>query len=268
MLKNVSLLSELPEATRIIFEFDAQQAWPRRNFRNCSPTPPPRGAEGFIPKVLAESTLTYERFREITKAVQKERPARRARICSSDSHGGDRRRFRTGTGKADSHLRGRRQIAVGAACEERGRAAEGICRGGEAVSDCNCSEGQYVIFGAAAAKEWGSAGLTTDPLSGLMHNTGSVASMTYGGNSLVPSGKWRSPGRSLRHPFGAGGGAHPAGGFRDDHAGLPQSSLAGDCGRLPRRGHLPALLSAHGGGARGRHSPAPKRGGSVHAEGL
>ena len=28
--------------------------------------------KAFIPKVLAESTLTYERFREITKAVQKE----------------------------------------------------------------------------------------------------------------------------------------------------------------------------------------------------
>jgi glutamyl-tRNA synthetase/nondiscriminating glutamyl-tRNA synthetase len=28
--------------------------------------------KAFIPKVLAESTLTYARFREITKAVQKE----------------------------------------------------------------------------------------------------------------------------------------------------------------------------------------------------
>jgi glutamyl-tRNA synthetase/nondiscriminating glutamyl-tRNA synthetase len=73
VLKNISLLSELPEATRIIFEFDAQQAVATPEFQELLATPAAiEVLKSFIPKVLAESTLTYERFREITKAVQKE----------------------------------------------------------------------------------------------------------------------------------------------------------------------------------------------------
>ena len=60
--------------------------------------------------------------------------------------------------------------------------------------------------------------------------------MAHGGEFFGSSGKRRSSGRRIRHPFGAGGGAHPAGGFCDDHARLPQSSLAGDRGRLPHAG--------------------------------
>ena len=73
VLKNVSLLSQLPEAARIIFEFDAQRALATPEFQELLANPAAREVlKAFIPKVLAESTLTYERFREITKAVQKE----------------------------------------------------------------------------------------------------------------------------------------------------------------------------------------------------
>jgi len=73
VLKNLSLLSELPEATRIIFEYDAPRALATPEFQELLATPAPLEVlKAFIPKVLAESPLTYERFREITKAVQKE----------------------------------------------------------------------------------------------------------------------------------------------------------------------------------------------------
>jgi len=73
VLKNVSLLSQLPEATRIIFEFDASRALATPEFQELLASPAALEVlKAFIPKVRAESTLTYERFREITKAVQKE----------------------------------------------------------------------------------------------------------------------------------------------------------------------------------------------------
>jgi glutamyl-tRNA synthetase/nondiscriminating glutamyl-tRNA synthetase len=73
VLKNISLLSELPEATRIIFEFDAPRAVATPEFQEMLASPAAREVlKAFIPKVQGESTLTYERFREITKAVQKE----------------------------------------------------------------------------------------------------------------------------------------------------------------------------------------------------
>ena len=66
-------MSELPQATRIIFEFDAQQAVATAEFRELLANPAAvEVLKAFIPKVLAESTLTYARFREIAKAVQKE----------------------------------------------------------------------------------------------------------------------------------------------------------------------------------------------------
>jgi glutamyl-tRNA synthetase/nondiscriminating glutamyl-tRNA synthetase len=73
VLKNLSLLSELPEATKIIFEYDAPRALATPEFRELLLSPAAvEVLKAFIPKVLAESTLTYERFREITRAVQKE----------------------------------------------------------------------------------------------------------------------------------------------------------------------------------------------------
>ena len=49
--------------------------------------------KAFIPKVLAESTLTYERFREITKAVQKETGKKGKDLFHPDPHGHYRRRL-------------------------------------------------------------------------------------------------------------------------------------------------------------------------------
>jgi len=73
VLKNISLLSELPQAARIVFDFDASQAVATPEFQELLANPAAvEVLKAFIPKVLAETTLTYERFREITKAVQKE----------------------------------------------------------------------------------------------------------------------------------------------------------------------------------------------------
>jgi glutamyl-tRNA synthetase/nondiscriminating glutamyl-tRNA synthetase len=73
VLKNISLLSQLPDAVRIIFEFDAQRAVATPEIQELLADPAALEVlKAFIPKVLAESTLTYERFREIAKAVQKE----------------------------------------------------------------------------------------------------------------------------------------------------------------------------------------------------
>ncbi len=72
VLKNVSLLSEIPAAARIVFDFDAQAALATPEFQELISNPAVREVlAAFIPMTLAESTLTYERFREITKAVQK-----------------------------------------------------------------------------------------------------------------------------------------------------------------------------------------------------
>ena len=152
VLKNVSLLSELPSATKIIFEFDPQQALTTPEFQELLANPAAvEVLKAFIPKVLAENTLTYWRFREITKAVQKEtgkkgkdlfHPIRMAVTGAS---------FRTGTGKADSHLRRRRQAAVAKAREKRGRATTTICRRGEAVrSDCGGMMDKMYDFSGAA----------------------------------------------------------------------------------------------------------------------
>ena len=73
LLKNISLLSQLPEATRVIFEFDPRGALATPEFRELTADPEAVGVlKAFIPKVLVESSLSYQRFREITKAVQKE----------------------------------------------------------------------------------------------------------------------------------------------------------------------------------------------------
>jgi glutamyl-tRNA synthetase/nondiscriminating glutamyl-tRNA synthetase len=68
VLKNLSTLDQLPDAVRIIFEYDAQKAAQELEFS--------AGARAvlnaFIPKALAESELSYERFRALTKEVQME----------------------------------------------------------------------------------------------------------------------------------------------------------------------------------------------------
>ena len=73
VLKNISLLSELPEATRIVFEYDAKSALDTAEFQGLLTDPAAiEVLKAFIPQAMAENPLTYPRFREITKAVQKE----------------------------------------------------------------------------------------------------------------------------------------------------------------------------------------------------
>jgi glutamyl-tRNA synthetase/nondiscriminating glutamyl-tRNA synthetase len=70
VLKNISTLQQLPDAVRIIFEYDAGKA---AQELELSPMASARAVlNTFIPKVLAESELTYERFRAVTKEIQNE----------------------------------------------------------------------------------------------------------------------------------------------------------------------------------------------------
>ena len=70
VLKNISTLSQLPEAARLVFEYDAGQA--RRELELSSDAGALPVLAAFVPKVLAEPALTYERFRAITREVQSE----------------------------------------------------------------------------------------------------------------------------------------------------------------------------------------------------
>ena len=73
VLKNLDLLSQVPDAARIVFDFDVQRALTTPEFQELLANPAALDVlKAFIPQVLAQSTLTYARFREITKAVQKE----------------------------------------------------------------------------------------------------------------------------------------------------------------------------------------------------
>jgi nondiscriminating glutamyl-tRNA synthetase len=73
VLKNVDHLDQLPSATQLIFEYDAPAAVTKDETRHVAEDAAARAVlAAFIPKVLAADQLTYERFREITKAVQKE----------------------------------------------------------------------------------------------------------------------------------------------------------------------------------------------------
>jgi len=73
VLKNISILSQLGDAVRVIFEFDAQRSIATPEHQELLSSQDARDVwKSFIPKVLAENVLTYERFRKITKAVQKE----------------------------------------------------------------------------------------------------------------------------------------------------------------------------------------------------
>jgi glutamyl-tRNA synthetase/nondiscriminating glutamyl-tRNA synthetase len=73
VLKNIRSLAQLTEAARVILDFDAAKAVAEQEGQSLLAD---LGAcevlKAFIPKVLAQNNLTYERFRDITKAVQKE----------------------------------------------------------------------------------------------------------------------------------------------------------------------------------------------------
>ncbi len=70
VLKNLDTLEQVPDAARIIFEYNPAKAVQELDLA------PAAGARAvllaFIPKVLAQSELTYERFRALTKEVQTE----------------------------------------------------------------------------------------------------------------------------------------------------------------------------------------------------
>jgi nondiscriminating glutamyl-tRNA synthetase len=73
VLKNLDQLDQLPSAVGLIFGYDAVQAVAGEESRHVKEDAGAREVlKAFIPKVLAEKELTYERFRAITKEVQKE----------------------------------------------------------------------------------------------------------------------------------------------------------------------------------------------------
>ncbi|HUI44043.1 MAG TPA: glutamate--tRNA ligase, partial [Terriglobia bacterium] len=78
VLKNVDQLSQLPAAAKVIFEYDARRAADDPETRPVLDESPAREVLArFIPRVLqsdasGEGTFTYERFREITREVQRE----------------------------------------------------------------------------------------------------------------------------------------------------------------------------------------------------
>jgi len=73
VLKNLDYLSQVPSATRLIFEYDAGAVVCGEETRHVVEEPAAREVlKAFIPKALAESGLTYERFRGIAKSVQEE----------------------------------------------------------------------------------------------------------------------------------------------------------------------------------------------------
>jgi len=72
-LKNLDMLSQLPAAVRLIFEYDAASVVSGEETRHVVQDAVAREVlRAFIPKVLEVPELTYERFREVAKAVQKE----------------------------------------------------------------------------------------------------------------------------------------------------------------------------------------------------
>jgi glutamyl-tRNA synthetase/nondiscriminating glutamyl-tRNA synthetase len=69
-LKNISSLNQLPGAVPIVFEYDARKASQEVELSSAASARAVLNA--FIPKVLAQSELSYERFRAVTKEVQNE----------------------------------------------------------------------------------------------------------------------------------------------------------------------------------------------------
>jgi glutamyl-tRNA synthetase/nondiscriminating glutamyl-tRNA synthetase len=73
VLKNLDTLSQLPDAARQIFEYDADATVGGEETGHAAHDPVSRQVlESFIPKVLALDQVTYDRFRDATKSTQKE----------------------------------------------------------------------------------------------------------------------------------------------------------------------------------------------------
>ncbi len=72
VLKNLDQLSQLPAAARLVFEYDAAAVVGGDETRHVAEDAGSREVlKAFVPLVCAEASLTYERFREIAKDVQK-----------------------------------------------------------------------------------------------------------------------------------------------------------------------------------------------------
>ncbi len=72
-LKNLDHLSQLPEAVRLVFDYDAARITSGEDTRHVIEDAAARQVlAAFVPRVLAERNLSYERFREIAKEVQKQ----------------------------------------------------------------------------------------------------------------------------------------------------------------------------------------------------
>jgi glutamyl-tRNA synthetase/nondiscriminating glutamyl-tRNA synthetase len=73
VLKNLDQLDQAPAAARLIFEYDAASVAGGEETRHVVEDAAAREVlKAFVPKMLALDGTTYERFREVTKAVQKE----------------------------------------------------------------------------------------------------------------------------------------------------------------------------------------------------
>jgi nondiscriminating glutamyl-tRNA synthetase len=73
VLKNLDYLSQIAAEVRLVFEYEASTIASGEATRHVLEDAGPREVlKAFIPKVLDESTLDYERFRKIAKAVQQE----------------------------------------------------------------------------------------------------------------------------------------------------------------------------------------------------
>jgi nondiscriminating glutamyl-tRNA synthetase len=73
VLKNLDYLSQIPVAARLVFEYEARAVVGDEETRHVAEDPASREVlKAFIPKALAERELTYERFRDVAKSVQKE----------------------------------------------------------------------------------------------------------------------------------------------------------------------------------------------------
>jgi nondiscriminating glutamyl-tRNA synthetase len=72
-LKNLDMLSQLPAAVGLIFDYDAASVASGEETRHVVQDAVAHEVlQAFVPKVLEVRELSYERFREIAKAVQKE----------------------------------------------------------------------------------------------------------------------------------------------------------------------------------------------------
>ena len=73
VLKNLDHLDQVPGASKLIFEYDAAKIVNGEETRHVVEDAGAREVlKAFIPKALAEKELSYERFRAITREVQKE----------------------------------------------------------------------------------------------------------------------------------------------------------------------------------------------------